>query len=204
MQPDCPICIEALPVAGGSDLMVTRCGHSFHSTCLLQNIVHTRTYICPYCRSALLDATVISRAPVSHDDDGPVVPVPVSNSGGLSVSSDDLDGAVELLCQLETNLVNARMIRSTWYVGVSSPDTAWRESVTINGRTSASVLAFRLLQMQEHIVSSAYYPSFRERLNIWKSNIYPSHRTNTTQVVTAVNELAEGCIIITGIRAHAD
>jgi len=44
----CPICLENLQ---NIDLLVTRCGHQFHGTCMIQ---HLRLHdICPYCRGTL-------------------------------------------------------------------------------------------------------------------------------------------------------
>lgn len=44
----CPICLENLQ---NIDLLVTRCGHQFHGTCMIQHLrLHDN---CPYCRGTL-------------------------------------------------------------------------------------------------------------------------------------------------------
>ena len=44
----CPICLENLQ---NIDLFVTRCGHQFHGTCMIQHLrLHDN---CPYCRGTL-------------------------------------------------------------------------------------------------------------------------------------------------------
>lgn len=45
---DCPICMEDLKK---TDVMVTRCGHQFHGTCMLRHMkIHDN---CPMCRGVL-------------------------------------------------------------------------------------------------------------------------------------------------------
>lgn len=46
---ECPICIEKLTE---TDLIVTRCGHSFHSGCLLKHL--NRNDNCPCCRGVII------------------------------------------------------------------------------------------------------------------------------------------------------
>ena len=46
---ECPICIEKLTE---TDLIVTRCGHSFHSSCLLKHL--NRNDNCPCCRGVIV------------------------------------------------------------------------------------------------------------------------------------------------------
>ena len=48
---ECPICMETLQ---NVDIMVTRCGHTFHSTCM---IIHMRAHDnCPMCRGTLFSS----------------------------------------------------------------------------------------------------------------------------------------------------
>ena len=47
---ECPICYEK--VTSENDCTVTKCGHVFHSTCLIRNIVISGSN-CPYCRCCL-------------------------------------------------------------------------------------------------------------------------------------------------------
>lgn len=50
---DCPICMEDLKQ---TDLIITRCGHQFHGTCMLQ---HMKKYDnCPLCRGVLFTKAI--------------------------------------------------------------------------------------------------------------------------------------------------
>lgn len=53
-QKECPICMEV--VFPQINCLVTECGHTFHTSCLLNNIIHNK-FGCPYCRRELLDDT---------------------------------------------------------------------------------------------------------------------------------------------------
>jgi len=46
---DCPICFE---VIGDKNCLVTDCGHSFHTSCLMQN-VSVNGFGCPCCREVM-------------------------------------------------------------------------------------------------------------------------------------------------------
>ncbi len=46
---DCPICMDSLQK---TDLVVTRCGHSFHSSCLFKHL--SKHDNCPYCRGIIV------------------------------------------------------------------------------------------------------------------------------------------------------
>jgi hypothetical protein len=51
---DCPICMEDLKK---TDLFVSRCGHQFHSTCM---VVHLKVHdTCPMCRGVLFTPTAV-------------------------------------------------------------------------------------------------------------------------------------------------
>lgn len=50
---DCPICMEDLKQ---TDLIITRCGHQFHGTCMLR---HMKTHDnCPMCRGVLFTKAI--------------------------------------------------------------------------------------------------------------------------------------------------
>lgn len=47
---ECPICME--DVFSGKNCVVTECGHSFHTSCLMTNVAHNG-FGCPYCRTEM-------------------------------------------------------------------------------------------------------------------------------------------------------
>lgn len=49
MQANCPICLEDV---GTTNCVITECGHSFHSSCLMKNVAYNG-FGCPYCRAAM-------------------------------------------------------------------------------------------------------------------------------------------------------
>jgi hypothetical protein len=53
---DCPICLET--IQGPTNIVVTECGHNFHCSCLMQNVVHNG-FGCPYCRTEMAEEEVI-------------------------------------------------------------------------------------------------------------------------------------------------
>ena len=48
---ECPICMEH--IKEDEDILITKCKHKFHASCLLQN-TKTNGYKCPNCRDPLL------------------------------------------------------------------------------------------------------------------------------------------------------
>lgn len=48
---DCPICMDA--IHANINCVITECGHTFHTRCLLTNIVHNG-FGCPYCRTEMV------------------------------------------------------------------------------------------------------------------------------------------------------
>ena len=50
---DCPICMEDLKQ---TDLIITRCGHQFHGTCMLRHMKKHDT--CPMCRGVLFTKAI--------------------------------------------------------------------------------------------------------------------------------------------------
>jgi len=59
MQSNCSICLEDI---GSTNCIVTECGHTFHSKCLMQNVAFNG-FGCPYCR------TEMAVVPESKDED---------------------------------------------------------------------------------------------------------------------------------------
>ena len=53
---DCPICMEV--VHSEINCVITACKHTFHTSCLLTNIVHNG-FGCPYCRSEMVDPEIL-------------------------------------------------------------------------------------------------------------------------------------------------
>lgn len=58
---ECPICME--PMDENCDKTVTKCGHSFHSSCIFQNMAAHNGFGCPYCR------TILAKEIEESDDD---------------------------------------------------------------------------------------------------------------------------------------
>ena len=50
--PECPICL--CDIDGPNNKVVTECGHTFHCSCLMQNVAHNG-FGCPYCRTAMAE-----------------------------------------------------------------------------------------------------------------------------------------------------
>lgn len=50
----CPICYEEY---GGKDISITKCGHKFHTSCLIESIRRQTDDNCPYCRSDISIST---------------------------------------------------------------------------------------------------------------------------------------------------
>lgn len=46
----CPICMDVMDTT--KNCIITECGHRFHASCLMQNVVHNG-FGCPYCRTAM-------------------------------------------------------------------------------------------------------------------------------------------------------
>jgi hypothetical protein len=60
---DCPICFEC--IEGEKNKVVTDCGHTFHTNCLMKNIAHNG-FDCPYCRFVMAD---VPESDADSDDD---------------------------------------------------------------------------------------------------------------------------------------
>lgn len=52
VEKDCPICMEVVNLS--VNCLVTECGHTFHTSCFLNNVLHNG-FGCPYCRRVLVD-----------------------------------------------------------------------------------------------------------------------------------------------------
>jgi len=50
---ECSICMDNINVK--NNYVVTECGHSYHTSCLMTNVTYNG-YDCPYCRTKLADA----------------------------------------------------------------------------------------------------------------------------------------------------
>jgi len=57
MEKDCSICMEMVSFSPAINCLVTECGHTFHTSCLLNNVLRNRSngFGCPYCRRYLVD-----------------------------------------------------------------------------------------------------------------------------------------------------
>lgn len=49
---ECPICMDTIDV--NVNCVITECGHTFHTKCLLTNVAHNG-FGCPYCRTEMID-----------------------------------------------------------------------------------------------------------------------------------------------------
>jgi hypothetical protein len=63
---ECPICME--DVFSGKNCVVTECGHSFHTSCLMTNVAHNG-FSCPYCRTEMAEEQADSDDEDGEDDD---------------------------------------------------------------------------------------------------------------------------------------
>jgi len=68
---ECPICL--CDIEGPNNQVTTECGHSFHCSCLMQNVAHNG-FDCPYCRTAMAQDVYdsdddYSRGSEYYDDD---------------------------------------------------------------------------------------------------------------------------------------
>jgi len=61
---ECPVCLEAI---GDNNRITTECGHTFHASCIIQNL-HTSA-LCPMCRTGLDDAPNAQRHLEDLDDE---------------------------------------------------------------------------------------------------------------------------------------
>ena len=50
LERECPICL--CDIEGQLNQVTTECGHTFHCSCLMQNVAHNG-FDCPYCRTAM-------------------------------------------------------------------------------------------------------------------------------------------------------
>ncbi len=80
-QDQCPICFETI---GEKNVIITECGHKFHTSCLMTNITHNG-FGCPYCRTLMTvhshnEESILDDESISDDD---------SISDDESISDDD-------------------------------------------------------------------------------------------------------------------
>ena len=64
-QEDCPICMEVF--TGVSNMVVTECGHKFHTNCLMTSVAHNG-FGCPYCRTKMAEEIADSDSDDEGDD----------------------------------------------------------------------------------------------------------------------------------------
>ena len=62
---DCPICMEVF--TGVSNMVVTECGHKFHTNCLMTSVAHNG-FGCPYCRAKMAEEIEESDSEDEGDD----------------------------------------------------------------------------------------------------------------------------------------
>lgn len=62
---DCPICMEV--VQTNINCVITECGHTFHTRCLLTNIVHNG-FGCPYCRTEMVPEELLQEEEDDEED----------------------------------------------------------------------------------------------------------------------------------------
>lgn len=60
---ECPICM--IEIDGTNNRVTTECGHAFHTKCLLSNVAFNG-FGCPYCRSEMVEESVVNHL---HEDD---------------------------------------------------------------------------------------------------------------------------------------
>lgn len=61
---ECPICMDEFN--GTKNIVVTECGHTFHTNCLMKSVAHNG-FGCPYCRTKM--AEEIEDNPEYEDDE---------------------------------------------------------------------------------------------------------------------------------------
>lgn len=49
---ECPICMDIIEL--NNNCVMTKCGHTFHCSCLMQNAAHNG-FMCPYCRAKMAE-----------------------------------------------------------------------------------------------------------------------------------------------------
>jgi len=90
---ECPICMET--IEGLFNRVVTECGHTFHCSCLMQNVAHNG-FGCPYCR------TKMAEEPEEEEND--------EDSQNRRLTLEDLDDDEDTIFDEDT-LVSFRMFQ---------------------------------------------------------------------------------------------
>ena len=70
-QESCPICLE---VISETNVVITRCNHKFHLTCILNHCQHSANARCPNCRGLLKGPEEAVAPPVAPARDDPSDP----------------------------------------------------------------------------------------------------------------------------------
>ncbi len=82
---DCPICMECIE-SSARNCVVTECGHTFHSKCLMTSVAHNG-FGCPYCRAHMTD-----QAPIEEEEDDEVFEQEEDNDYGENLDDYCLRG----------------------------------------------------------------------------------------------------------------
>jgi len=62
---ECPICMDDILEV---NLVITECGHNFHTSCLMKNAAHNG-FGCPYCRTIMAEIPEDEEDELEEDDD---------------------------------------------------------------------------------------------------------------------------------------
>lgn len=92
---DCPICLEKMRTPGSS---LTRCGHMFHTHCILQHLENNAKVWCPLCRRELMRGeltAVMSGIPEGNGDEERAEVENIGTEGEGEEACDKLGEAVE-------------------------------------------------------------------------------------------------------------
>jgi len=60
---ECPVCLDE--IGHGGDLMLTRCGHTFHVDCIIETLADGSVRSCPICRTDIAEAPSLKSSPGS-------------------------------------------------------------------------------------------------------------------------------------------
>jgi hypothetical protein len=62
---ECPICMDEID--GEKNKVITECGHCFHTSCLMKNVVHNG-FGCPYCRNVMAEEPADDNSDEEYDE----------------------------------------------------------------------------------------------------------------------------------------
>ena len=101
---DCPICLSE--IEGVSNIVTTDCGHSFHCSCLMRNVL-ANGFSCPCCRTSMAPV-----APVAVPVAAPVAPIRLritvkrATIGGMVVLIDSINVVYNINTREEMGMWN--------------------------------------------------------------------------------------------------